>query len=177
MRTALPTALPRPPQRRTLLAGALALPLAACGFKLREPPRFAFNSIYVDMPEASPLGNELRRNLAGTGRVEVITDPARAAQADVRLTPTLDQRERVVVGLTPSGQVRELQLRLRFRFRVRTQQGADFIPEVEILQQRDISFNESQVLAKDAEEALLYRNMQSDIVQQIMRRLAAVKPT
>ncbi len=164
------------PRRRSLLASALALPLAACGFKLREPPRFAFNSIYIDMPEASLLGNELRRNLAGTGRVEVITDVARAAQADVRLSPTLDQRERVVVGLTSSGQVRELQLRLRFRFRVRTQQGADFIPEVEILQQRDISFNESQVLSKDAEEALLYRNMQSDIVQQIMRRLAAVKP-
>ncbi|KQP12162.1 LPS assembly lipoprotein LptE [Pseudorhodoferax sp. Leaf267] len=161
--------------RRTLLTGALALPLAACGFKLRAPPDFAFTSIYIAMPEASPLGNELRRNLNGTGRVEVITDPARALQAQVRLEPTLDQRERVVAGLNSSGQVRELQLRLRFRFRLRTPQGTEPIPEVEILQQRDMSFNESVVLSKDAEEALLYRNMQSDIVQQIMRRLAAVK--
>jgi len=30
------------------------------------------------------------------------------------------------------------------------------------------------VLAKEAEEALLYRDMQSDVVQQVMRRLAAV---
>ena len=86
-----------------------------------------------------------------------------------------DQREKVVVGLTSSGQVREFQLRLRFRFRLRTPHGKDLIPDAEILQQRDISFNESAVLAKDAEEQLLYRNMQSDIVQQIMRRLAAVQ--
>jgi len=32
------------------------------------------------------------------------------------------------------------------------------------------------VLAKESEEALLYRDMQSDLVQQILRRLAAIKP-
>lgn len=157
------------------LAGAVALPLAGCGFQLRQPPEFAFKTIYVAMPETSPMGLELRRNLNGTGRVEVITDPAQAPQAQVLLEPTLDQRERVVVGRTSSGEVRELQLRLRFRFRLRTPQGTQLIPEVELLQQRDLSFNESVILAKDAEEQMLYRNMQSDIVQQIMRRLAAVK--
>ena len=55
------------------------------------------------------------------------------------------------------------------------QDGKELIPETELLQQRDISFNESAVLAKEAEEALLYRDMQTDIVQQLMRRLAAVK--
>jgi LPS-assembly lipoprotein len=80
-----------------------------------------------------------------------------------------------VVGLTAAGQVREFQLRIRFKFRLRTPQGRELIPDSEILQQRDISFNESAVLAKEAEEGLLYRDMQSDIVQQIMRRLATVK--
>jgi LPS-assembly lipoprotein len=86
-----------------------------------------------------------------------------------------EQREKVVVGLTASGQVREFQLRTRVKFRLRTPQGKDLIPETELLQQRDISFNESAVLAKEAEENLLYRDMQTDIVQQLMRRLAAVK--
>lgn len=161
--------------RRTLLVAMSPLVLAGCGFKLRAPPDFAFSTIYLAMPETSPMGLELRRNLNGTGRVQVITDPLRSKEADVILEPTADQRERVAVGLTASGQVRELQLRLRFRFRVRTPQGREVIPEVEILQQRELSFNESAVLSKDAEEAMLYRNMQSDIVQQIMRRLAAVK--
>ena len=40
---------------------------------------------------------------------------------------------------------------------------------------RDISYNSSQELSKDAEEVLLYRDMQSDMVQQILRRLAAIK--
>jgi LPS-assembly lipoprotein len=161
--------------RRTLLASALALPLVGCGFQLRGQANFAFSSIYVDLPENSPLGIELRRNLRGTDRVEVITDPARAQQAQVRLESTLDQRERVVAGVNSAGQVRELQLRMRFRFRLRTREGGEPIPEVEIVQQRDLSFNESVALSKDAEEQMLYRNMQSDIVQQIMRRLSAVK--
>ena len=39
---------------------------------------------------------------------------------------------------------------------------------------RDISFND-QVLAKEAEEVLLYRDMQTDMVQQIVRRLSAAQ--
>ena len=162
-------------RRRVCLMLGAPLALTACGFRLRGAPDFAFRSIYVAMPETSPMGLELRRNLAGTGRVQVVTDAGAAKEAEVWLEPTLDQRERVVVGLTPSGEVRELQLRLRFRFRLRTPQGKVLIPEAEILQQRDMTFNESQVLSKDAEEAMLYRTMQSDIVQQIMRRLAAVR--
>ena len=86
-----------------------------------------------------------------------------------------EQQERVVVGLNASGQVRELQLRLRIKFRLRTPTGVELIPDTELLQQRDISYNETIALAKEAEEALLYRNMQTDLVQQLLRRLAAVK--
>jgi LPS-assembly lipoprotein len=85
-----------------------------------------------------------------------------------------EQREKVVVGVNASGQVREFQLRMRFRFRCARPEGKELI-ETELLQQRDISFNESAVLAKEAEEGLLYRDMQTDIVQQLMRRLAAVR--
>jgi LPS-assembly lipoprotein len=165
--------------RRNLLLALVATPLTlaatGCGFKLREAPNFAFSTISVRLPESSQIGNELRRNIAASGKVQVITDPAQFDKAEVILEAIQDQREKIVVGLTSSGQVREFQLRLRFRFRLRTPLGKELITDAEILQQRDISFNESAVLAKDAEEQLLYRNMQSDIVQQIMRRLAAVQ--
>jgi LPS-assembly lipoprotein len=85
-----------------------------------------------------------------------------------------DQRERAVVGQTASGQVRELQLRTRFRFNLQTADERILIDDTELLLERDLSFNETQVLAKDAEELLLYRDMTSDIVQQVVRRLAAV---
>ena len=80
-----------------------------------------------------------------------------------------------MVGFLASGQARELELRLRIRFRLRNQAGTELIAPTEILQQREISYNETIALAKEAEEALLYRNMRSDLVQQLLRRLAAVK--
>jgi LPS-assembly lipoprotein len=79
------------------------------------------------------------------------------------------------VGTTSTGQVREFQLRLRVKFRVRTLQGVELIAPTEVVLQRDISFNETAVLAKESEEILLYRDMQSDLVQQLLRRVSAIK--
>jgi LPS-assembly lipoprotein len=84
-------------------------------------------------------------------------------------------REKSIVGTTATGQVREFQLRLRVKFRVRTLQGVELIAPTEVVLQRDISFNETAVLAKESEEILLYRDMQSDLVQQLLRRVSAIK--
>ena len=161
-------------QRRHLFALAALPALAACGFQLRQAPNFAFKSIYVASGEASPIGNELKRSIGANGNVQLV-GAAQAGSADVVLDVVTEQREKVVVGVNATGQVREFQLRTRFTFRLRTQLGKELIGPTEILQQRDISFNESAVLSKEAEEALLYRDMQTDIVQQLLRRLAAVK--
>jgi LPS-assembly lipoprotein len=127
------------------------------------------------MPEGSTLGIELKRTLAFNQNLRVITDAQQMMKSDVILDPLLDQRQKVVVATNAAGLVREFQLRLLFSFRLRTPQGKELIPLAELQQQRDVSFTESAILAKEAEEALLYRDMQSDIVQQIMRRLAAVR--
>jgi LPS-assembly lipoprotein len=155
------------------LAGASLL-LAGCGFQLRQAPHFAFTSISITGAPGSALGSELRRTIASGGNVSVV-DAARSGGAQVVLELLGDQREKVVVGLNASGQVREFQLRTRVKFKLHTPQGKELIPETELLQERDISYNESAALAKEAEEGLLYRDMQTDIVQQLMRRLAAVK--
>jgi LPS-assembly lipoprotein len=162
-------------KRRILFALASVTALAACGFQLRQAPTFAFKSIYVASLPASTLGNELKKTIAYSDGLTVIKDPSGLTTAQVVLDVLTDTREKVVVGLTASGQVREFQLRTRLKFKLRTPQGKELIPETELLQQRDISFNESAVLAKESEENLLYRDMQTDIVQQLMRRLAAIK--
>lgn len=168
-------------QRRAFLAltgsfASVALAsLGGCGFALRKAPNFAFTTLYSGLAETSPLGVELKRSLASTGKVKVLTEAREMMQAQVILEALADQREKAVLSLNASGQVREFQLRLRFTFRLRTPAGKELIAPTELALQRDISFNESAVLAKEAEENLLYRDMQSDIVQQIMRRLAAVK--
>ena len=165
--------------RRSLLAslGITGLAaLAGCGFKLRGVPEFAFRTLYIAAPSGSPLARELRRTLqAAGGQLTLLTEPVQLPQAQAVLDLLQEQQERNVVGLTASGQVRELQLRLHIKFKLRTPAGDELIPETELLQQRDISYSETIALAKEAEEALLYRSMQTDLVQQLTRRLAAVQ--
>jgi len=163
-------------QRRTLLTFAPAALLVGCGFRLRGVPEFGFETLYIAAPTASPLARELQRTLAGSGgKLQVVREATGLTTAQAIMDLVQEQQERVVVGLNASGQVRELQLRLRVKFRLRTPAGVELIPETELLQQRDISYNETIALAKEAEEALLYRNMRTDIVQQLMRRLAVVR--
>ena len=170
-----------PLRRRALLAqagGALLLgALSGCGFALRGAPKFAFESLRLRGSETTPVASELQRSLEDGGvRVfsSALPGSPEGETGEVVLTVLSDQRERSVVGQTAAGQVRELQLRTRFRFRLATVAGKQLLDETELLLERDISFTETAVLAKEAEEALLYRDMQRDIVQQVMRRLAAV---
>ena len=162
-------------QRRLFALGA-ALALSGCGFRLRQTGDYPFKTLFAGFSVASPLGGELARQLRGTGRIELLTEARQAQQAEVILDILQEQRQRVVVGLNASGQVRELQLRMTVRFRLRTPQGVEWIEPAELYQERDLSFDETAALSKEVEEALLYRDMQSDIVQQIVRRLSRVKP-
>ncbi|WP_353237431.1 LPS assembly lipoprotein LptE [Limnohabitans sp.] len=165
--------------RRYFLQGLWAVPLtaglSACGFQLRSVGNYPFKTLFANFSISSPLGVELRRNLLGTGRIEVWSEPAQMLKADAILDILGEERQQVVVGINALGQVRELQLRLRVRFGLRTPDGVNLIDVVELAQQRDLSFTETAALSKEIEQGLMYRDMQTDIVQQIMRRLAMVK--
>jgi LPS-assembly lipoprotein len=159
-------------RRRAFAALAGAAALSGCGFQLRQAPTFAFQKIYINVGPNSPLARDMRRALTSGGTVTVVDAPG---NADVILDVLGEQRQKVVVGLTAVGQVTEFELRLRVHFRLRNRQGRELIGDTELAQTRDISFNESVALAKEPEEQLLYRDMQNEIVVQLMRRLAAVK--
>jgi LPS-assembly lipoprotein len=154
----------------TLLAGAVAT--TGCGFKMRGAFKYAFKTLFSGFVDNSTLGSEFKRVLAADSTVTLVNE---VDKAQVVLEVLNEQREKVVVGTTSAGQVREFQLRIRLKFKLRTPSGKDIIPETELLVQRDISFNETAVLAKENEEALLYRDMQTDMVQQLLRRLSAIK--
>ena len=162
-------------QRRTALVWPAALLLTACGFKLRQAPDFAFETAFINGQPNSSLVAELGRNLESTDRVHVVKDARQMESAQVIVDVLSELREKVVVALNASGQVRQFQVRLRVKFKLRTLQGKELIEPTEILQQRDINYNETLALAKETEEALLYKSMQTDVVQQLVRRLAAVR--
>lgn len=158
--------------RTAVLALVLALPLAlsACGFHLRGPLPLPFESIYIAMPETSELGAALKRSIRANGGTRVADTPE-AAQAQLQVVG--EAREKSILSLNAAGRVREFQLRYVFVFRVHDGKGREFIPQSEVLLTRDFTFNDSAILAKEQEEALLYRDMQNDLVQRIMRRLSA----
>ena len=159
-------------RRRFILLGAAAT-LAGCGFTLKRPPELAFKTIQLSgFGARSPLAAELRTSLEASPTTRVVES---AGEAQVVLQALSEAREKVVVAQTSASQIREFELRLRFNFRVRSAAGRDLLPDSEIVQRRSLTYTESAALAKEQEEAFLYRAMQSDIVSQVLRRLASVR--
>ena len=152
---------------------ATASLLNACGFELRRAPELQFRTVQLKgFKEASALAGELMRQIAASRTTRVVDTPA---DAQVILEVLADERERSVVASTAAGQVRELQLRSRFSYRLRSVTGNDLLPASEILLSRDMSYNETNALAKEQEEEFLYTAMRNDIAAQVMRRLAAAR--
>jgi LPS-assembly lipoprotein len=146
---------------------------AGCGFQLRGTQSLPFDAIYVNAPPNSLLGSSLKRQIRADTRtrtVELATD------ANAVLEIIGEYQSKDVLTLNAQGRAVEYRLVYRLRFRLHDGKGSEFIAPTELRTQRDISINDSQVLAKQSEEALLYRDMQSDLVQQVLRRVAAVHP-
>ena len=146
--------------------------LSACGFQLRGSATVPFDTLYL--PRANTgIGLDLKRQIQAGTNARVIEEQK---QAEAVLLFTEEIRQKEVLSLTSAGRVREFQLRYRVGFRVHDQRNRDYVPNTTIQLTRDVTFNDADILAKEQEEQLLYRDMQADMVQQIIRRLAAAKP-
>ena len=154
------------------LAAVSLFALAGCGFQLRGTADLPFDTIYVSGSGGIVL--DLKRNIQSGSRTAVVEDPKRA-QAVLEFTQ--ESRQKDILSLTAAGRVREFRLLYRVGFRVHDGKGGEYVPVSTLQLARDITFSDADVLAKETEEQLLYRDMQTDIVRQIMRRLAeAGKP-
>ena len=164
---------------RKLIVLVLALTLApalvfltGCGFHLRSQQVFPFATLGITPEHAGGVAGDLSRILS---EMLLPVAPAKgAAVPEVILDIQRESRQKVIVGVNASGQVREYELRLNVVFKVRTGKGEELVGPTIIEQSRNISLNESAVLSKEVEEGLLYRDMQSDVVQQLLRRLGSL---
>ncbi len=158
------------------ILGLVAL-LSACGFHLRGSGASAelpFQSIYLNLPDSSAVGIELERYLKAGG-TKVTATPA---EAEVALDLIAESRDKDILTRNSQGRIREYTLLYRLELQVRDRNELVLLAPTTLSATRTLSFDESQALAKETEEASLYRDMQRDLVQQILRRLAAlpVKP-
>jgi LPS-assembly lipoprotein len=151
----------------------LCLSLTACGFHLRGQATYAFGSVYVNAPTNAQLAAELRRSLAGSGTATVSATPA-GAQVIVDVTEVADDKQ--VLSISPGGRVQEYALAKAVRFSVRDPDGREWLKPDEIVVRRTYTYDDSERLARELQEQRLLREMQSDAVQQIVRRLQAARP-
>ena len=150
----------------------LALLLAGCGFQLRGTADLPFDTLFIPNTTGG-IALDLKRNIQSGTRTAVVDDPKKA---EAVLEFSEETREKHILSLAATGRVREFQLRYNVAFRVHDGKGGEFLPTSRVQLKRDVSFNDSDVLAKETEEQLLYRDMQFDMVQMVMRRLAAAQP-
>lgn len=150
--------------------------LSSCGFHLRghnvNEKSFPFASLYLKFAAPSPFIADLQNSLE-LYKIRIATT---AAEADLTLDIVSEVSDKQILALSGAGQVLEYQLRYRVSLRAYDKQMMEWLPADEIALQRSLTYDPAQILAKEQEESLLYRDMRSDAVQQVLRRLSRAKP-
>jgi len=160
---------------RPLFALILVAALAGCGFHLRGAggSTLPYKTMHIALPETADIRIWLERHIRASGGTEIVADPK---AAEVVFQQLEDNRQKSILSVNAQGRVREYRLQMTYRFRLVNAKGEEIVGPNELALTRDFNFDDSQVLAKDIEERLLWRDMSSDLVNQIMRRLSIVKP-
>jgi LPS-assembly lipoprotein len=160
---------------KTLTALLCTLLLAGCGFQLRGTASLPFETLHVQAPAGSQFASQFKRVVTSGTDTRVVNDPK---QAEATLVVISELREKNILSLSGGGRVSEFQLRYRLSYRLLDKNAVETFPVTEIALTRDFSYSDTEALSKESEEALLFRDMQSDAVQQLVRRLqvARLKP-
>lgn len=160
---------------RLLLAVIIAAVLTGCGFHLRGTVsgNLPYKTFYIALPDTSEINVWLQRYIKASGNTEIVSD---ARNAEAIFQQVSDGRQKTILSVNAQGRVREYRLQMNYTFRVVNAKGQILVAPSEINLIRDITYNDSAVLAKDLEEAMLWRDMNTDLVNQIMRRLSLIKP-
>jgi LPS-assembly lipoprotein len=149
-----------------------ALLVGACGFQLRGEFKYAFATIYLNSPAGSSMVLDVKRAIEASGGARVV-DSAVAAEVILDLPLPID--DKAVLSLSAGGRVAEFSLTKRVSFRLHDASGRDWLQAADLAIRRTYTFSESEVLAREAQEVRLLKEMQGDAVQQIVRRLQAAK--
>ena len=161
--------------RRTLLgAAALSLtPLAGCGFRMRGAFDTPVRTMYLQMGENSRIGVMIARQLKAGSSVELVRSPN---EADAVLELISDSRSSDVLSINDAGRAREYELTLSLTFRVSSPEGYDFMEATRLTATRDMTYSETEFLSREKEEDFLYRDMEKDLIGQLIRLIEAIRP-
>ena len=143
--------------------------LASCGFQLRGEPAVGLKTLFVP---GGGVAQEIRRTLS-SGPTHVVNS-AKEAEAHLRILS--ETREKQVRTITAQGRVYEFELRLVIRYDMMVPgREAPVIAPTELVQRRLITYNEAAPIAKEAEEQLLFKDMQVEAADRILRQVGVAR--
>ena len=158
---------------RLVVLTLIAMSLSSCGFHLRGQAEIPYKTLFIETGGYSSYANDLERAIRSGSNTKVVHN---REEADAVLKIVGESQEKRIISLSSAGRVREFELRYRVAYRLTDRAGADLAPPGQIDLRRDMTYDDTEVLAKESEELLLYRDMKTDAVQQMLRRLSVAKP-
>lgn len=161
--------LKHPPLTHWLSMLVLSAVLTACGFHLRQPSPIAFKTVQIK--GTTLINSALKKSLQEQG-VKVVTE---AEDAELQLELIKEENEQRILSLSGTGVVREYELYYRVQYRTKLAGEATWTLPIIMEGRRDYTYNDANLLAKQAEQKLLSESMQTDVLNGIMRRLSALK--
>lgn len=160
-------------KRRLFLAVLPAALAAGCGFQLRRVADLPFASLYIEAAPDSAVAQRIRALLTANKQTRLV---ATAGEAEAVLKLRDDVRSKTILSLSGAGRVTEYRLGLRLTYAVSGRDGREWAAPETIELNRDMTYDDAQLLAKGAEEKLLYRDMEDNAALRILRRLQNLKP-
>ena len=134
--------------------------------------KLAFQSVFLRAPSETPFVVDLRKAL----ELNKVTVANSAEEATITLEIVSEVVDKQILTLSAAGKVLEYSLRYRVTIGAYDQELVYWLPTADVSLDRRMTYDDSQVLAKEQEQAILYKDMRTDAVAQVLRRLSRAKP-
>lgn len=151
----------------------LLLSLTACGFQLRGQVGLPSNlqKVYIQADNAEAMAKYVSQ-LFVDQNISVV-DEIEKSQVVLHLSNEAIAR-RVLSVSASSGKQEEVELNHRIYLEIKDKLGEVLLEKQHISLLRDFTFDATAVLAKGAEEKILYQELQQAVGAQILRSLTSV---
>ncbi len=155
---------------RFSIISVLLVTLTACGFHLRGPSDIPFKSVFIE-GNRLVISKDLKRAL-NTSKIAIVKKPD---DAELRLELVGEENEKRILSLAGEGTVNEYELYYRVHYRTKLA-GQPTWSEVQTIEaRRDFTYSDDRLLAKQVEEKKLNEYMKQYVINNLMRRLSALK--
>jgi LPS-assembly lipoprotein len=159
---------------RSLLVCASVLALSACGFQMRGEAKLpaGMQRVYVQTSDPfSPLKHDLEAALTRSGAK--IENHAGDGIADITITAL--SLAPVVRSVGSNAFVNEFSMVYHLELAIAGADGKTLVPKEVIEHRRDFTFDQTQAIGTSAEQDVIKKEMERDMVQAVLRKIEAAE--